>query len=132
MGFYGRVFPPQKGLLNLETVVVTPRLKIVGLGHCSLRSPLVGASLLRLPHIIESELGISTETFGAIPSMVLVLFVDGSKPLVVDYLRDYEGKLHPAIRRRFDFLTKKSPTSEVEAGGNNIEIDYGYSANMSL
>lgn len=125
-GFYGRVFPPAKNLLNLRTVVVTSgHNKVLGLGHSSMRGPLVGSHLLLIPHLVEKEFGISAETFDEHPTLTLVLFEDGSAPVVVDSVFK-EGAFHPLIQKKLD-EAKKNPASKKEAGQDFSKYYYDYS-----
>jgi len=125
-GFYGRVFPPAKNLLNLKTVVITSgKNKVLGLGHSSMRGALVGAHLLLIPHLVEKELGIPAEKFDKYPMLILVLFEDGSTPVVVDELQK-KGEFHPSIQKTLN-EAKKNPASKKEAGQDFAKYYYDYS-----
>lgn len=132
LGMYARVFPPCKGLLNLNTVVVTPKGKILGLGHSGLHSPLVGSAVLLVPYIIEQVLKIDASAFDMYPQMVLVLFADGGDPLIIPALRGVDGKLHPCLQERLDAAKKKSPATLKEAGDCDVRLELDYSFSMSL
>jgi hypothetical protein len=126
-GFYERVFPPTKNLLNLKTVVITTKNnKVLGLGHSSMHSPLVGSYLLLIPHLIEKELDISASKFDEYPMLILVLFEDESTPVVVDAIRTKDGTFHPLIQKKLN-EAKKSPASQKEAGLDFTKYYYDYS-----
>lgn len=129
-GFYGRIFPPHKRLLNLRVYLLAGVEKVEGLGHSCLHGPSVGLALLQLPSLIEDALKISPDRFDEYSMMILVLSPQGGVPLVLNSLRGSDGKLHEEISKRFFDDNKKPPTSK--RGGSFIEFLCDYSGKRSL
>ena len=122
-GFYKRIFPQTKRLLNIEVVRVVSKKRILKLGHCELRKPLVGNYLLRIPYLIADFLNVAPEQFDDYKNVVLVLFADGLTPVIVSSLFEKDGKLNAVVEKRLQESIKKPPAQNDSDGGDFIDSD---------
>jgi hypothetical protein len=125
-GFYGRVFPKSKCLINIDVKKRVLSKKKIGLGHSGMRGCDIGFWLLLLPGLIQKELKLKPENFDEHEKINLLLFSCRTPPL----LKIGSWKLmnksmvdeYVSLRRPL----KKEDVPEVQFGYAN------YSANMSL
>lgn len=130
-GFYGRLFPKCKRLLNLKVVLVTKSGKVLGMGHSQLHSPTIGQWLLALPHIIENEEGMAADAFDGHEKLVAVFFDDGRRPMILSALRDEKGKMHSQLQACINDLKTKTPTAFNVVGELNAQFGFDYSLSGS-
>jgi len=125
-GFYGRVFPKSKCLINIDVKKRVLSKKKIGLGHSGMRSCDIGFWLLQLPGLIEKDLQLTPENFDAYEKINLLLFSCRTKPLLNVGGWKLMNRLTIEHHLSSNYPLKKENVPEIQFGYEN------YSANMSL